>query len=114
MILERIHNGFKEYPYEGKFSRSFIDESKPLDERVEEFIEILSTECDIQEASHTGSGNFIKAAFEVYFPINGNINVRNGDKFEGEIEGLVVNGRVIGVFPTQLKGCGCYIDDTDV
>lgn len=114
MILERINNDFKEYPYEGKFTRSFIDESKPLDERVEEFIEILSTECDIQEASHTGSGNFIKASFEVYFPISDTIKVKNGDLFEGEFEGLVVNGRVIGIFPTQLKGCKCYIDDTDV
>lgn len=113
MVIDRNHNIFLEYPCDGIFSRSFIDESKPLDEREEEMIEILQTECDIQEASHI-NGQFIKAAYEIYFPTKVDVTVKNGDYFIGHINGLEVNGRVIGVFPSLLHGCKCYIDDTDV
>ncbi|MGN0929347.1 MAG: hypothetical protein ACI4N3_01770 [Alphaproteobacteria bacterium] len=113
MIIDKHHSNFLEYPYNGVFSRSYIDESKPLDERVEEMIEILQTKCDIQEAGHI-NGQFIKATYEIYFPTNGNIPIKNGDEFIGYIDEFEVNGRVVGIFPSSLRGCKCYIDDTDI
>jgi hypothetical protein len=37
-----------------------------------------------------------------------------GCLFEAEINGLLVNGKVVGVFPSQLGGITAYIQDTDV
>ena len=106
--------GFDEYQFEGTFSRSVIDESKPLDQREEEIITVLVTPCDIQEASHSTPNNFIKAAFEVFFPVKASVPVKTGDKFFCNFMGLDVKGRVTGVFPSILGGCKCYIDDTDI
>lgn len=106
--------GFEEYPFKGIFTRAFIDESKPLDEREEETITVLETPCDIQEASHNTPNNFIKASFEVFFPIKASVPVKNGDAFSADFMGVDVKGRVTGVFPSTLGGCKCYIDDTDI
>lgn len=114
MIIDR--NDFKEYPFRGKFIRTFIDKTKPREEWKPEDKIILETDCDIQEASKTDGGGFVNASFNVYFPFDKEVGIdlKRGDKFEGEAYGLKVNGEVIGVIPNQLSGCTCYIKDIDV
>ena len=105
------------YPYDGKFFRMGIDDDKPLDEQVEEKIVVFETKCDITESSHSWSRNFIWAKYAVFFPYDNEkeeIKVRLGDLFEADINGLIVNGKVVGVFPSQLRGITCSVQDTDV
>lgn len=111
------HNKLQDFPYFGQFYRIGIDESKPLDEQVEERIVIFETECDITESSHSWSNNFIWAKYAIYFPYDkepDTIKVQLGDLFEANVYGLTVNGKVVGVFPSQLGGITVYVQDTDV
>lgn len=111
MILDR--SIAQEYPFDGIFYRTGIDESKPLDEQVEEEIIILETKCDIQEStSNVTSGN-ISATFDIYFPFNKEegIEIRRGDNFRGSMFGMPVNGKIDGVFPSQLGGCQVHLID---
>ena len=110
-------NRLQDYPYKGTFFRIGIDESKPLDEQVEEKIIVFETECDITESSHSWSRNFIWAKYAIYFPFDkekDEVVVRMGDLFEANMHGLIVNGKVVGVFPSQLGGVTAYIQDTEV
>lgn len=111
------HNKLQDYPYFGQFFRIEIDESKPLDEQIEERVVIFETDCDITESSHSWSRNFIWAKYAVYFPFDKDteeIEVKLGDLFEADMHGLIVNGKVVGVFPSQLGGVTVYVQDTDV
>lgn len=110
----RLKN-IKEYPFRGEFYRIGIDEDKPpLEEQVEEKITILSTACDIQESSHT-DGELLTADYTVYFPFSGDLTeIKNGVSFEGDMYGSKVNGKVVGVFPSQLGGVKVYVQDLDV
>ena len=84
-----------DYPYRGQFLRFVVDESKPLDEQVEEKVVVFETECDITESSHSWSNNFIWAKYAVYFPYDKDkdtITVQMGDLFESTINGMPVNG----------------------
>ena len=115
MYIDR--HQLQEYPFEGKFSRYIpVDESLPLEEQEEKIQVVLSTRCDITESSHTQYGNFIAASFAVFFPIDksSKLKVKRGDLFEGTQYGMTVNGKVVGVFPSQLGGCVVYIKDSDV
>ena len=118
-------NILSDYPFKGRFYRIAIDESKPLDEQVEEEVTVLETECDVTESSHSWSNNFIWAKYAVYFPLKINeeiegeniesqVKVKMGDLFEADVYGMRVNGKVVGVFPSQLGGVTCYVQDTDV
>lgn len=105
------------YPYFGQFYRMGIDESKPLDEQFEEKIVVFETKCDITESSHSWSRNFIWAKYAIYFPFDKDVDwikVQMGDLFEANMHGLIVNGKVVGVFPSQMGGVTVYIQDTDV
>lgn len=111
------HNKLQDYPYFGQFFRIEIDESKPLDEQVEERVVIFETDCDITESSHSWSRNFIWAKYAIYFTFDKDteeIEVKLGDLFEADMHGLIVNGKVVGVFPSQLGGVTVYVQDTDV
>lgn len=111
------HNNMNDYPYMGTFYKNEIDTTKPLDEQTEVKVIIYETECDITESSHSWSRNFIWAKYAVYFPFDKEVDdivVKLGDLFEAEMHGLYVNGKVVGVFPSQLGGVTCYIQDTDV
>lgn len=105
-----------EYPFNGAFYTFGRDESKPLDQQKEEKILIMETVCDIQESQKSDSSGNITASFNIYFPFDKKegIKIVRGMRFEGEMYGLKVNGEVIGVFPTQMGGCACYIKDLDV
>lgn len=110
-------NVLTDFPYHGVFFKKEINEDLPLDQQTEEKIIIYETECDITESSHSWSRNFIWAKYAVYFPYdkhNDEIVVKMGDLFESQINGLEVNGKVVGVFPSQLGGVTVYIQDTDV
>lgn len=109
------HNNIQEFPFTGEFYRMTIDESLPLIHRKEVLQLIQTVPCDIAEASHSVTTNFITAKWSVYFPFDKdtNILVRNGDTFVADMYGLQVNGKVIGVFPSQLGGVVVYIQDND-
>lgn len=114
MIIDR--DEIQEYPFTGSFYTYGVDESKPLDEQVEEEILILETPCDIQEAAKSDSGGFINASFNIFFPFDKKvgISVKRGMTFKGSIYGMNVIGEVIGIFPNQLGGCSVYIKDVGV
>lgn len=106
-----------EYPFEGYFYTFTVDESKPLDQQVEQKKLVFKTKCDIAESSHNVTNTFMSAKFVVYFPFDKTtekIKVKNGDIFESNMYGLAVNGKVVGVFPSQLSGVTVYIQDSDV
>lgn len=103
----------QEYPFKGYFYHIGIDESKPLDQREEETIIDLETECDIQESAKSDTSGAINASFNIYFPFDTSvgINIKRGYSFKGSMYGMEVNGTVIGVFPTQMGGCVVYLTD---
>lgn len=111
------HNKLQDYPFDGVFYRAFIDTNKPLNEQKDEKEVIFETKCDITESSHSWSNNFIWAKYAVYFPFDkekDEVKVQLGDLFEGYIYGLRVNGKVVGVFPSQLGAVTVYVQDSDV
>lgn len=115
MYIDR--NTLSDYPFWGIFYRVGVDDSLPLDEQIEREFTIFETECDVTESSHSWSNNFIWAKYAIYFPYdkdNDKIVVQLGDLFKCDVHGLMVNGKVVGVFPTQLGGCTVYIQDSDV
>lgn len=109
-----MNDEFVEFPYEGIFYRTFIDDTKPLEEQVEEKKQVLASKCDIQEVSATENGNFINASFRVFIPMANFLPVKRGDLFEGSAYGMRVNGEIIGIYPSQLGGCTIYIKDRDI
>lgn len=107
----------QDYPHYGYFYTMAVDESKPLDQQQEEKIIVFETECDITESSHSWSTNFIWAKYAVYFPFDPDtdtIDIQLGVLFEADMYGMRVNGKVVGVFPSQLGGVTVYVQDTDV
>lgn len=110
-------NILSDYPFLGVFYKNEIDESLPLDQQTEKEVVIFETECDITESSHSWSRNFIWAKYAVYFPFDKSIDdikVGLGNLFKANVHGLLVNGKVVGVFPSQLGGVTVYVQDTDV
>lgn len=109
-------NILEEYPYYAYFYRIEVDENKPLYEQTAEKVIIYETPCDITESSHSWARNFIWAKYAVYFPFDkesAQMDIRLGDMFEADLYGLNVNGKVVGVFPSQLGGVTVYVQDTD-
>ena len=104
------------YPFHGTFYRSGIDTSKPLLEQKDDNIVVLDTRCDITEGGHGNNNKFISASFSIYFPFDKSTEfpVKRGDMFEGNMFGMEVNGKVLGVFPSDLGGAVAYLDDKDV
>ena len=111
------HNILKDFPFTGIFYRTEVDRTLPLDEQVEKRVNVFTTPCDITESSHSWARNFIWAKYAVYFPFDeekDTIEIQMGDMFESIVHGLKVNGKVVGVFPSQLGGVTVYVQDTDV
>lgn len=111
-------NEIEEYPFEGVFYTSAIDKTKPLEQQVEEEVVVLVTKCDILEASHSRVGDFIKAVYSIYVPFDKTlvdpINVNRGLMFRANMYGLLIEGKVEGVFPSQLGGFVAYVQANDV
>lgn len=114
MYIDR--NIISEYPYNGQFYRTSVDESLPLNKRKEIRDVFFTTPCDVMKSGHTWSKDFIWAKYAVYFPFDKDkdeVKVKIGDMFECDVYGLIVNGKVIGVFPSEMGGVLVYIQDTD-
>lgn len=115
--MYRNNNILNDYPFDGVFYEVFIDKTKPLNQQKDEKKILFETKCDIQESTHAWSNNLIWAKYAIYFPFDvekDSIKIKSGDYFEGNIYGLTVNGKVVGVFPSQLGGVTVYVQDTDV
>jgi hypothetical protein len=110
-------NILQEFPHYGCFYIKKIDDSKPLHQQKEEKVVLLETECDITESAHSWSKDFIWAKYTVYFPFypgTDELNITPGIFFEADMYGLRVNGKVVGVFPSQMGGVTVYVQDLDV
>lgn len=106
-----------EYPFDGAFYEYGVDDSKPLDEQVEEEILILACKCDIIHASQTDTGGNLTSFYKVYLPFDRKkekVSIKRGMTFKGNAYGLEVNGKVFSVSPSQLDGIECYVEDVDV
>ena len=93
----------EEYPHDGYFYRIGVDESKPLDEQVEEEITIYSTKFDLSEGS-----DLEMKSFKIFFPFDykkDEIAINEGNAFKGSIWGASIKGRVLGIYPSQFGGC---------
>lgn len=98
-----IDYNLEEYPFYATFYHIGVDESKPLDQQVEEKIISFETQCDVDD-KNTGLNNDV---ITVYFPFDKeseSIEVKIGDTMEVETYGLIQRGRVLGVRPSQLGG----------
>lgn len=105
---------FRKYPYHGAFYRYAIDESKPLDEQVEEEILVYETDCNILRRSGLRQSNLVVADYNVRFPLEPNpgaqgtsdlykdCGVRRGYTFRGSFYGITVEGQVEMIEPSQL------------
>lgn len=110
MIVDR--DEIYEYPYSGEFYHTGIDESLPYDERGDEVkISDLVTSCDIIEASSSTKQEYTDAKWTVFFPINKeeDMSISVGLLFSGSIYGLPIEGRVLGIAPSQLGGCAAHL-----
>lgn len=95
----------QDYPFTGTFYKSVIDKTKPLSQQVEEEVVIAEVVCDIQEESNFRATATAKAVYGVYVPFDSEtdvVPVQRGNMFRGHQYGLLVAGKVIGVFPSQL------------
>lgn len=95
----------QDYPFTGEFYKSTIDKTKPLTQQVEEEVIIASVVCDIQEDSNARVSTTARAVYDVYVPFDSDtdeVPVQRGHMFRGSQYGLLVAGKVIGVFPSQL------------
>lgn len=111
------YKGIEDYPFTGEFYRLELEDGLPLNQQRPVPKVYFTTACDIAEASHTRHSNFVSASFAVFFPFDKEsetVLVKRGDMFRSSQYGLEVNGKVVGVFPSQLGGCVVYINDTDV
>lgn len=97
------HLGTEKYPFFATFYHLGVDESKPLDQQVEEKVISFQTICDVDD-KNTGLNN---DTITLYFPFdtqNEKIQVILGETMEVETYGLIQKGRVLGVRPSQLGG----------
>lgn len=97
------HYGTEEYPFYATFYHLGVDESKPLDQQVEEKIVSFESKCDISDQD-TGLNNNKITIFIPFNEFDEKLEVRPGEMVEVESYGLVQKARVLGVFPSQLGG----------
>lgn len=97
------YNAAEEYPHTGYFYKLGVDDSKPLDEQVEEEIILLETQFDMSEGSDLNM-----SSFKIFFPFNYEkdiLVINEGDTFKGNAWGVNVKGRVLSIYPSQIGGC---------
>ena len=93
----------QDYPFTGTFYRAVKDTSSLLAQVTEEVV--AAVVCDIQEDANFRATQTSKAVYGVYVPFDGDedvVPVQRGMMFRGYQYGLLVAGKVIGVFPSQL------------
>lgn len=97
------HYGTIEYPHNGYFYYVGVDESKPLDQQIEEKIHLFDTNFDLAEGENLNANSF-----KLFFPFDykkGTLTINEGNLFEGFVWGAKIKGRIIGIYPSQLGGC---------
>lgn len=95
--------GLNEYPFFATFYHLGVDDSKPLDQQVEEKIVSFETYCDISDRNNSISNDTVT----LFFPFKADterIQIVIGETVEVDTYGLVQKGRVLGVYPSQLGG----------
>lgn len=93
----------QDYPFTGTFYRAVKDTSSLLAPVTEEVV--AEVVCDINEDANFRATQTSKAVYGVYVPFDGDedvVPVQRGMMFRGYQYGLLVAGKVIGVFPSQL------------
>ena len=93
----------QDYPFTGTFYRAVKDTSSLLNPVTEEIV--AEVVCDIQEDSNARVSATARAVYDVYVPFDSDtdvVPVQRGNMFRGYQYGLLVAGKVIGVFPSQL------------
>lgn len=118
--------GLEEYPYiDGIFYAYEVDTKKPLDQRVPEEYVVLETKFDAQESARLHNGIALNVDYAIFWPLEPNpeaqgswdkympINVKRGMRFKGIADGVLIDGEVELVVPSQLGGAKCYIKVTD-
>lgn len=103
MFIDREE--LKDYPFKGVFYKSEVDKSLPPSQQVHKEVIICEVQCDIQQYSDARVGTNVRAEYSVYVPFDSDteeIPVQRGNMFRGHQYGLLVAGRVNGVFPSQL------------
>lgn len=97
------HFGTEEYPFTATFYHLGVDESKPLDQQIEEKIVSFTSKCDMSD-QETGLNNDKMTLFFPFDYTKETIKVVLGESVEVESYGLTQRGRVLGIFPSQLGG----------
>lgn len=110
-------DSIEEYPFSGLFYTLTLSVGKPS-AQTQTKTTILSTVCDIQE-NGIKSSVATKAGYAVYFPLSGSVGaytglIENGLFFEcSSYYGKAINGKIIGVYGSELGGAVAYIVDID-
>lgn len=107
----------QDYPFTGTFYKTDVDKTQPLTFQTEMKVVVAQVVCDIQKDSNSLVSNVAKAIYEVYVPFDSDIEqipVQRGHLFKGYQYGLLVMGRVVGVFPSQLGTFENYTESDDV
>jgi hypothetical protein len=97
------HSSTDEYPFYATFFHIGVDDTKPLDQQVEERIVSFETKCDVSD-TNTGLNN---DTITLFYPFNAStdkVQVLLGETVEIDTYGLKQTGRVLGVYPSQLGG----------
>ena len=100
-----------------KIIESSDNKAKDLDKQTETEVIKLRTKCDITEASHARVNGFLKAMYSVFVPFCPkceSIIINRGDLFRAWMYGLLVKGKVEGVFPSTLGGFVCYVQADEI
>ena len=97
-------DGTTAFPFSGEFYTSEIDKTGSMTQWKEKETTIAEVVCDIQEDANSLAGATAKARYEVYVPLDdgADVPVQPGHMFRGTMYGLLVAGKVIGVFPSQV------------
>lgn len=109
--------GVDDFPFEGLFYTTTIDTSVDLDEQTETEVVILRTKCDITEASHARVNGSLNAMYAVFVPFCKRcegVKINRGDLFRANVYGLLVKGKVEGVFPSTEGGFVCYVQTNEI
>lgn len=101
MYTDHYHT--EEYPFNATFYHLGVDESKPLNQQVEEKIISFQTKCDVDD-KNTGLNNNYITLYIPFSPESENVKVILGEIMEVDTYGLIQKGRVLGVRPSQLGG----------
>lgn len=98
------HNISEEYPFKnGVFFNVGFDDSKPLEEQVDEEVEIYVSDFDISDGTNINTNTF--TIFIPFFKQVDKLAIKEGDLFKGNTYGMLQKGRIIGIYTSQLGGC---------